>query len=275
TTSDEDLCALEIRCPEGTTGCKPFQVICYTGYRDGQSPTGSPSTEPSFEQVLEDITLMAPHTHGLRTYGSDPALHNGNYVPSITDSLGLDLHMGIWLDDSYSDVVNTQALDDALAILEEGHPSIKTLVVGNEYLLRVRQNFGDTEAAEERLVGYINYVREQAPSSVRVVTGESYVDWLEASSALFEAVDTVVWHVHPWWQQQSIEDAATHVENAHLEMLAYMQQLGINKPELLGETGYPWDVCNGAACGTLDNQARYLQDLHEYSLRSGLEYWFF
>jgi exo-beta-1,3-glucanase (GH17 family) len=108
-------------------------------------PTGSPATEPSYEEVLEDMNLMAPYTQGIRTYGSGLTLHNGQYVPTIADALGLDLHMGIWLDDSYADEVNMAAIDDALSIVEEGHPSIKSLIVGNEYMLRVRQSFGDTQ----------------------------------------------------------------------------------------------------------------------------------
>src|SRR5690606_5105667 len=86
--ADEEACALEIRCPPGTEGCKPFEVICYTGYRDDQMPTGLPSTEPSHEEVLEDMNLMAPYTHGIRTYGSGLELHNGKYVPTIADNLG-------------------------------------------------------------------------------------------------------------------------------------------------------------------------------------------
>lgn len=262
--------------PACTGDCKPFTVICYTGYRDGQMPTGMPGVnEPTLQQVTEDLTILAQYTHGIRTYGSNPQLHDGGIVPGVTDSLKLNLHMGIWLDDSYSDEVNMKALYDALVVVAAGHTSIKSLVVGNEYLLRVRQSKGDTKKAEARLVSYINYVRSKAPANLSVTTGESYPDWLNASDAMFKAVDIVTWHVHPWWEQIPIGGAATQVQAAHEKILAKMKGYGITKPERLGETGYPWGQDNGPAKGTEANQAKYLHDLNQYSLKSGLEYWVF
>jgi exo-beta-1,3-glucanase (GH17 family) len=268
-------CAVPVRCPPGTANCKYFKVICYTGYRDGQAPTNNPATEPTQAQVLEDLTMLAKFTHGIRTYGSNPLLHDGGYVPGIADSLKLALHMGIWLDFSYTDAVNYKAIDDGLKIVSDGHPSIRTLIVGNEFLLRVRQKFGDTKAAEAKLVEYVKYVRGKAPMNIEVVTAESYPDWLNASAELFNAVDAVLWHVHPWWEQKPIGMAAAHVDFAHTSVVARMKALGVNKPERLAETGYPWAQCNGAACGSEPNQSQYLKDLHAYSSRTGLEYWFF
>ncbi|HEY4102957.1 MAG TPA: hypothetical protein VGM44_03665 [Polyangiaceae bacterium] len=255
--------------------CKYFKTICYTGYRNGQKPTGDPKTEPSYAQVQQDLTILAKYTHGIRTYGSNPLLHDGGDVPPIADALGLDLHMGIWIDDTYTDDQNMQAISDSLGIIAAGHKSIKSVIVANEYLLRVRQSFGDTAKAEARLVGYINYVRSKVPNNIEVIIGESAPDWLTASKALYDAVDVVMWHVHPWWQQIPIEQAAQFTASTHEQILARMKELGVSKPERLGETGFPWGECNGAVCGSEANQAKYLHDLNQYSLQSGLEYWFF
>jgi exo-beta-1,3-glucanase (GH17 family) len=196
-------------------------------------------------------------------------------IPGIADTLGLDLHMGIWVDNTYPDADNFAAIDASLSIVAQGHPSIKTLIVGNEYLLRVRQSLGDSVAAEQRLVSYINYARMKAPPNIEVVTGESYPDWLSASPALFNAVDRIMWHSHPWWEQFPIDQAAAHLATTHDQMRAKMQQYGISKPERLGETGYPWAVNNGAAVGSEANEAQYLHDLSAYSASVGLEYFFF
>jgi exo-beta-1,3-glucanase (GH17 family) len=265
-------CATPTRCPPGATTCKYFKAICYEGYRDGQAPGVA---EPTCAQVQEDLMLIAPYTHGIRTYGSSPTAHDGMCVPGLADSLGLELHMGIWVDDTYTDAANMQAVDDALGIVAAGHPSIKTLIVGNEYLLRVRQALGDTVAAEARLVSYINYARSKAPPNIEVVTAESYPEWVSASPALFNAVDRIVWHSHPWWEQIPIADAVTHLASTHDEVVAKMKAYGITKPERLGETGYPWGAIDGPAVGSEANHARYLQDLNAYSVSSGLEYWFF
>ncbi len=271
--------------PPCVTGCKPFKVICYTGYRDGQMPTGAPgANEPTEAQVREDLTLLLPLTQGIRTYGSNPLLHDGGSVPKVADDLGLDLHMGIWIDDplanaTSTDATNMAALDASIGIVSAGHKSIKTVIISNEYLLRVRQMHpGDasaTAAAEARLVTYLKYVRSKVPPSIPVVIGESYPDWLNASKALYDAVDIVMWHVHPWWQGVPIANAAAAAQTAHEQMLARMKALGITKPERLAETGYPWAEQHQDALGSEDNQAQYLHDLNQYSLKSGLEYWFF
>jgi exo-beta-1,3-glucanase (GH17 family) len=263
--------------PPCATNCLPFKVICYTGYRDGQMPTGQPgANEPTFAQVTEDLTILAKYTHGIRTYGSNPLLHDGGIVPGVADTLGLDLNMGIWIDDSYTDAVNMKALDDSIGIVMAGHKSIKMVIISNEYLLRVRQSHGDTVAAEARLVGYLKYVHSKI-TTIPVVIGESYPDWLNASKALYDAVDIVMWHVHPWWQGDAIGTAAAAVQTAHESVLAHMKSLGVaaNKPEKLAETGFPWGGTTGAAVGSEANQSQYLHDLNQYSLKVNLEYWFF
>jgi exo-beta-1,3-glucanase (GH17 family) len=139
----------------------------------------------------------------------------------------------------------------------------------------VRQAFGDTTTEEKRLVSYIQYARARVPSSIEVVAAESYPDWLTASAALYNAVDRVIWHSHPWWEQIPIEQAAAHFATTHDMMVANMSRLGVTKPERCGETGWPWDIDNGAAVGSEANQGQYLHDLNEYWVASGLDYWLF
>jgi exo-beta-1,3-glucanase (GH17 family) len=269
---NQAACAIPIRCKPGTTTCKYFKAICYEGYRDGQYPG---TTEPTCAQVAEDLKILAPYTHGIRTYSSDPNNHDGKCIAPLTDMLGLDFHMGVWVDSTFPDAQNFQAIDDALHIIAAGHPSIKTLIVGNEYMLRVRQGFGDAVAEEKRLIGYITYARMKAPANVEVANAESYPDWLAASPELFKAVDRIIWHVHPWWQQFPIATAVGQVATTHDKIVAKMKEYGIVKPERLGETGYPWAINNGPAQGSEPNQAQYLKDLDAYSVSVGLEYWFF
>lgn len=272
-TTKNAACSPAPRCPTGTTGCKYFSAICYTGYRDKQQPSGE---EPTYAQVREDLGILSQYTHGIRTYGSDPNMHNGKYVPKLADSLGLNLHLGIWIDESYSDAVNKTAIDNALAIVAQNHPSIKSLIVGNEYMLRARKAYEDIPKVESRLAGYIKYAKDRVPASVKVMNGESNPDWITAGAELMNAPDVIAWHVHPWWEQKPAKLGVYQVEHAHIAIKARMAQLGISKPMVLAETGYPSGACSGTSgCGSPDNQARYLQDLNDYSMLTGIEYWFF
>ena len=44
--------------------------ICYSGYREGQSP--GDGTYPSYEEILEDLRILAPNWQYLRLYDSSP-----------------------------------------------------------------------------------------------------------------------------------------------------------------------------------------------------------
>jgi exo-beta-1,3-glucanase (GH17 family) len=247
-----------------------FRCIPFTGYRDGQAPGGA---EPTLAQVKADLELIKPFTREIRTYGSGLATH-GSALPGLCDQLGMKIHMGIWLDDTYNEGQNQQSITEALGLVAENHPSIKTVIVGNEFLLRVRQAHKDVVAAEAKLVRYIKQVKAAVPSNVIVTTGESYPDWLAASDALPQAVDQVTWHVHPWWEQKSIDNAANHAYNVYNQMKARIAKFP-GKKMVLGETGWPTAATTGAAVGSEENQARYLKDLHAWAKKEGLEYWFF
>ncbi len=259
------------RCPGRRAHCKYFKAVCYEGYRDLQSPGGA---EPTCEQVAADLARIAPFTKGIRTYGSRSTEHDGKCIPALTDRLDLDLYMGIWIDSSLPDAANIAAIDESIAVAQ-GHPSVKMLIVGNEYLFRARKAFRDRDAAEMNLVRYIRYARTRASPSIAVLTAEADMEWLEASPALFAAVDVVVWQAHPWWAGIAISQAAGAVKTTHERLLAIMKRYGVGKREVLGETGWPWAAQDGEAVGSEVNQAQYLRDINRYSASVGLEYWFF
>jgi exo-beta-1,3-glucanase (GH17 family) len=257
---------------------KYFACIPYAGYRTGQAPGG---TEPTYAQVRQDMGILAPYTHGIRTYGTNWHNSDPNFgqdmIPHLCDSLNLNLYMGIWLDNTYTDAVNQANCDLAITVINQNHKSIKSVIVGNEFLLRVEQAHGDLVAAEATLIKWITYVKGKLPagSSIKITTGESYPDWLSASDNLPKAVDIIYWHVHPWWEGKAINVAAEWAQTAHEKMKTRMAQAGVTKKLVLAETGYPWGATQGSAVGSEANQAQYLHDLHLYCFKVGLEYFFF
>lgn len=262
--------------PGGTTGPlrdpTPFRCIPFAAYRDGQAPGGA---EPTEAQVRADLALIKPYTREIRTYGSGTGTH-GNSLPRLTAEMGMKIHLGIWLDDTYPEATNQKSITDALALISSNPGSIKSVIVGNEFLLRVRQAKKDEAAAEAKLVRYINQVQAAVPASLPVSTGESYPDWLHASNALVDAVDVVYWHVHPWWEQKSIDNAGGHAFTVYNQMKARIARTTTpSKRHLLAETGWPSGATTGAAVGSEANQAKYLKDLHNWAHREKFEYWFF
>ncbi|GEM_PF-2518525 len=257
---------------------RAFKCICYSGYRDGQAPGQS---EPNEAQVREDLVLIEKHTHEIRTYGSGKGTH-GVFVPKIADELGLSVHLGIWVDATYDEAANLAAVNDALALVKEGHKSIKSVIVGNEYMLRVRHpeitptpNIKpDKVLSEARLLNYIKLVKAGVPKNVLVTTADPWSEINADGDDLLKQLDFVTWHLHPWWENQAIGNAVTYVNSCYNTVKARMDKIG-GKRLVLGETGWPTLATHGAAVGSPENQTRFFKELTAWGFNNSAEFWSF
>lgn len=241
---------------------KPLTVIDYSPYRDGQAPGGAQPTE---QQVREDLEILKPLVDGIRIYGTD----GGNaHVPALCDELGIDLHVGAWIDGLPSDGPNVNAL---AALVNENHPSIKTAVVGNEVLNRTEDNGID----EEGLIAFIDQARAAITVDVPIAAAETYPRWMEMRPNLAAKVDVMIWHTYGWWAGADIADAAALVTMRYQDVLAAYP----GKKIILGETGWPSMYDNmsedgtSTAVGSEENQARFYMELRASLGPLGLEFW--
>ena len=257
---------------------RAFKTICYSGYRDGQGPGWA---EPNEAQVREDLTLMKKFTHEIRTYGSGKGGH-GYLVPKVADELGLTVHLGVWVDNTYDEAVNIAAVNDAIALLREGHKSIKSVIVGNEFMLRVRHpelttkpNVKPDPAVEEaRLVNYIKLVKAALPKGVEITSAETWSDVRDNSDAILNQLDYVIWHTHPWWEYQNISGAVTYVASRQQIIKDRVAKVG-GKRLVLGETGWPTRATRGPAVGSPENQTRFFKELTTWGFDTYSEFWTF
>jgi GPH family glycoside/pentoside/hexuronide:cation symporter len=256
--------------PTLAAAAKPFKVLCYSAYRDGQSPGGA---QPTDAQIEEDLRMLLPYTYGIRIYSLGG--HSAR-IPAMADKLGMEVHVGIWIDDN--DAANQAAVDEGIALLKQGHPSIKSVIVGNEYLLRQEVTFNrNLAAAETKLIGYIDQVKKAVPN-LPVGTAEPYWWWIKTSRALWEKCDIIYWQVHPWWDNQSIQGSVGFVTNLHNQVRAKIASFNLtnpNKRDIISETGWPTAVNRGAAVGSVANQQTFVKNLHAWAYPANMEYWFF
>lgn len=251
---------------------KPFKVICYSGFRDGQGPGRS---EPSEAQVREDLRILAPYTHGIRTYGSGTGTHGNDFVPRICDELGLKLHLGIWIDDTYDEAVNLKAVTDGIAVAKRGHASIQSIVVGNEYMLRVRSGGRPVASGEARLIRYIRKVQAEVPDNIAVTTADTWGDWMSNSDSLIGSLDYLLWHTHPWWERKPVENTEAHLMDVSSRIKARLAGKFGAMREVLGEVGWPSSADNAPSVGSEENQAKFFKSLHAWAWNAKAEYWAF
>src|SRR5258708_186124 len=197
--------------------------------------------------------MLQPLVVGVRVYGTDGA---NAYIPALCDELGIDLHLGAWLDGLPSDEPNAHAL---AKIVNENHPSIKTAVVGNEVLARAAKN----NVTEARLIQLINIVKADITvKTVKIAAADTYPQWMMMRPNLAAAVDLVIWHTYAYWAGVDIANAYTLVAGRYDNMLAAYP----GKPMLLGETGWPTLVdhmsmdMTTTAVANEANQARYYRE---------------
>jgi exo-beta-1,3-glucanase (GH17 family) len=237
-------------------------VIDYSPFRDGQAPG---AVQPTEAQVREDLEIIQQFADGVRIYGTD----GGNaLVPALCDELGLNLHIGAWIDGLASDGPNVDAL---AAIVNEGHPSIKTAVVGNEVLNRVEDNM----LTEEDLIAFVAQARAAITVPVTIAVAETYPRWMEMRPNLADSVDMIIWHTYGWWSGADINDSAALIYSRYQDMLTNYP----NKPMVLGETGWPSmydnesDDLTTIAVGNEENQWRYYNEVLGLLQANGLEAW--
>jgi exo-beta-1,3-glucanase (GH17 family) len=257
---------------------RAFKCICYSGYRDGQAPGQS---EPSESQVREDLVLIKQYAHEIRTYGSAKGSH-GNLIPKLADELGLAVHLGIWVDATYDAAVNQAAVNDAIALVQEGHKSIKSVVVGNEYMLRVRHPEitptphikPDPAAAEAELTAWVKQVKAAMPMGVQVTTADTWNEINTNGDELLSQLDFITWHLHPWWEDQAIGNAVTYLASRYQTVSDRVAKFP-GKRIVLGETGWPTQATRGAAVGSPENQMKYFRDLTAWGFDNRAEFWSF
>jgi exo-beta-1,3-glucanase (GH17 family) len=238
-------------------------VIDYSPYRDGQAPGGG--QQPTEAQVREDLEILQQFADGVRIYGTD----GGNaHVPALCDELGLNLHVGAWIDGLASDGPNVDAL---AALVNEGHPSIKTAVVGNEVLNRVDDNM----LTEQDLIDFVNQARAAITVPVTIAVAETYPRWMEMRPNLAASVDMIIWHTYGWWSGADINAAAALIYSRFQDMLTTYP----GKPMVLGETGWPsmydhmsMDMTT-TAVGSEENQWKYYSEVLGILQMDGLEAW--
>ncbi len=229
--------------------------------------------EPSYQQVEEDIQLLAPYTYGIRNYGT-PDNEHGRWLPELCDKYGLNFYLGVWID--YNDSLNLKRLDYAIELANQNYASIKSIIVGNEFLLRseVEQNI-PLDSSEKIIVDYIQYVKERIPNSIIVSTAENIYWWEKHSDLLWETADAIYFHIYPWWDNVPLENSISHLNGALSRISERASTLNMPKKIICAETGWPSGSVNGNLQGSLENQSNYLNILHTWAKQHNLEYWYF
>lgn len=235
-----------------------LRSLSFAPYHAGFSPIDQKFPLPA--HVENDAQLIADKTYTIRTYS---VLGGMQPTPDFARQYGLDMMMGAWLGDGHPD--NQVEIQTLIQAANQHSDVVKRVIVGNEVLLRKDMDI-------DTLIGYIRQVKKAVKQPVTYAdVWSSYMQYPQ----LFQEVDFITVHILPYWEDEpvSIEHAADHVEKIVRQIEDKAHSVGVDKPILIGESGWPSiGRQRGAAVPSVVNSARYIRDLIQVANRHGFDY---
>ncbi len=267
-----------------TTKLLPYRkAICYSGYRDGQSPESGDI--PSYEQVRQDLVILQDQWQSLRLYASDA--HSETVLAVIkNEGMPFDVMLGAYIT---AEVDNPECPwggvyppEELLANKQENKIQILRLIeltnaysdivssvsIGNEASV----SWTDHMVTTDSLVRYARLIKESVTQPVTFC--ENYVPWLDKLRPLAEELDVISIHTYPVWEYKSIEEGLAYtIENYNAVAQAYP-----DKQVLITEAGWATKT-NGHG---IDNhnvnqefQKRYYQELMDWAEKEQVLVYYF
>ena len=248
-------------------------AICYSGYRDGQSPDNG--TYPSYQEILEDLKILEGQWGLLRLY--DCGRHPQMVLELIhREKLDFKVMLGAYITAEVSNpdcpwggeyseeqLSANKKLNEAeierLIELANAYPNVVVaLSVGNEATV----DWTDHLVPVEQVVAYTKQVQAHCEQPVSFC--ENYLPWLDKLKPLAEVVDFISIHTYPVWEYKTIEEGLSFTkDNFNAVANAYP-----NTPVLITEAG--WATHSNGRGIPPENvneelQARYYQELMDWT----------
>ena len=253
-------------------------AICYSGYREGQSP--DTRSYPSVEQIREDLHLLARHWSLIRLY--DCSLHAERVLQVIRDDrLPLRVMLGAYLAAEESNPgcpwggmhseaqlaanrLENQAELERLVVLARRYEDIVfSVAVGNECTV----DWNDHMVPVARMIEHVRWVKARLPQPVTFC--ENYVPWQHKLRDLVPELDFLSLHTYPLWEYKPIHEALDYTK----ENVASVARLYPGKPIAITEAGW-CTHSNGrgmpAEHAVPELQARYCAELLAWTRAEGL-----
>lgn len=259
------------------------KAICYSGFRDGQSPDAGKF--PSYEEVKADLLLIEPDFAALRLYACDAHAQTVLEVierENLPFSVMLGAYIGAEVSNPNCPWGGTYSQDQLSKNKAHNKAEIKRLIdwanryknivhavsVGNEATV----SWTDHLVPVESVMAYAKQV--QAGVKQPVTFCENYVPWLNELKPLGELLDVIAIHTYPVWEFKTIEDGLEYtIANYHAVAHAYP-----NKQVVITEAGWATQS-NGRGIPphhvNEEAQATYFRQLMKWAAQEQvLVYWF-
>lgn len=256
----------------------PGNAICYSGYREGQSPvTGD---FPTYAQVTEDLGILGANWKYLRLY--DCSRH-AEIVLEVIRQEGLDFKVmlgaemraemsnpncpwGADYDDetlSANRRANVGEIDRMIDLANRYADCVFSASVGNEASVE----WTDHMVPTDRLIDYVRRTKQAIEQPVTFC--ENYVPWGYKLGALAAELDFISVHTYPVWEYLTVDAALEYTRDNYHSVARHYP----DKPVVITEAGWttssngrgiePWNASE-------EFQAIYYRQLMDWTREAGI-----
>ena len=192
------------------------RAICYSGFRDGQSP--DLGIYPSVAEIRADLHLLKGQWAALRLYACD--VHAERVLKVIrNDGLPLQVMLGAYVGAEVSNpncpwggehdpsvlkankYSNQLELARAAQWANEYQDIIDIVSVGNEATVDWTDHLVEPETIQQYAANLQSSIKQP------VTFCENYVPWLTKLASLAEQLDLIAIHSYPVWEFKGIDEA--------------------------------------------------------------------
>lgn len=257
---------------------RPGNAICYSGYREGQSPVAR--IYPSRDEIREDLLILARNWRYLRLYDSGP---HAELVLDVIRAEGLDFRVMLGLDMAaemsnphcpwgahFSDatlaanrLANEAEVRRAIALAARYRDIVFAVSVGNEASVE----WTDHMVPVDSLIAYVEELRRAVPQPITFC--ENYVPWTYKLEPLAAVLDFIAVHTYPAWEYRSIHDALEYTKQNYYSVAGHYP----GKPVVITEAGWT-TAANGRGIdphnASEELQASYYGQLMDWTSSAGI-----
>ncbi|BAX82593.1 glycoside hydrolase family 17 protein [Labilibaculum antarcticum] len=244
---------------------EPGKAICYSGFREGQSPdTG---VYPTYEQIKEDLLILHDHWKYLRLYDCDEQtdlvlevirkekldfkVMLGAYIGAEMNNFGCPWGGSYSEEELIQNKERNQTQIYKLIKLANQYPEIIfSLSAGNEALV----NWSDHYVPMESVIKYVRMIKAGAKQPVTFC--ENYAPWLDKLKALVDEVDFISIHTYPVWEYKNIHEAMEYTKQNYYSVADKYP----HKPVVITEAGWATNS-NGRGISS-ENVSQDLQEIY-------------
>ncbi len=259
------------------------KAICYSGFREGQSPITK--QYPSYENILEDLLILDSKWDYIRLY--DPSVHAETVLKVISENnINLQVMLGVdlrgeesnpncaWGGDYTKDqikqhiIINKNSIAKAINLAKKYSEIIFSVSAGNESVPEWNENL----VSPEKVLEYVKELKRNIVQPVTYCDGYHY--WNTILKEVAKEVDFLSIHTYPAWEGYKIEDAfKKSIESYNSVLNKYPQ-----KECIITEAGWP-SMSDGNRMvkeNVGENyQQKYFKEMHQWSEKNDILLFFF